>query len=186
MTTPFASFLDGLVRRGEALLSDRPDPDLADAEARALLARLFGRHALDVAGPRLAPDVAAAIDAGAVLWWAAWLCIERLDPIEPLERAVARLHDQARAPTPSRHLSVDLTFRLLPAIHRRSRAIEPGARLPALLEQALRAWPLSGVLADTTAPPTGDLGFAGHPGLVLLYEERLAANDRPAWRKVSA
>ncbi len=34
---------------------------------------------------------------------------------------------------------------------------------------------------DLDAEPLGPLDFAGHPGLQLLYAERLAAAPRAAW-----
>ena len=45
----------------------------------------------------------------------------------------------------------------------------------------LARWPLSGVLADLPGPPTAALDFGGHPGLQLLYAERLVGRERPAW-----
>src|SRR5438093_406611 len=44
-----------------------------------------------------------------------------------------------------------------------------------------RRWPLSGVLADIDEPPLLPVDLGGHPGLLLLYAERLARQRRPAW-----
>ncbi len=38
------------------------------------------------------------------------------------------------------------------------------------------------MLSDVAEPPLSSLEFERHPGLLLLYAERLAANDRRAWR----
>jgi hypothetical protein len=40
------------------------------------------------------------------------------------------------------------------------------------------------MLSDVAEPPLAPLDFGEHPGLLLLYAERLAANDRAAWRPV--
>jgi hypothetical protein len=49
------------------------------------------------------------------------------------------------------------------------------------LAHLLREWPLSGVLADLDEGPLTPSEFAGHPGLLLLYAERLAGSENPAW-----
>ena len=56
-----------------------------------------------------------------------------------------------------------------------------GDKLTALLEEVLRRWPLSGVLADIDEAPLTPLTFGGHPGLLMLYAERLAQHEKPAW-----
>ena len=75
-----------------------------------------------------------------------------------------------------------LLFRYLPVVHRRARALAPDDVLTRLLTDLLRQWPLSGVLADVADEPTTPLQLNDHPGLLLLYAERLLHNDRPAWR----
>src|SRR5581483_5630300 len=79
------------------------------------------------------------------------------------------------------HLSADLTLRLLPAIHRRARVRDVDDPLAVEVAELLRRWPLSGVLADLDGPPAGDVTFFGHPGLQLLYAERLVEHEKPAW-----
>jgi hypothetical protein len=88
--------------------------------------------------------------------------------------------------TPAHHLSADLMLHYLPQVLKRARGLDPSDPLIALLEDMLRRWPLSGVLSDVADAPIGSLDFAGHPGLLLLYAERLSANDRPAWRPVQS
>jgi hypothetical protein len=51
-----------------------------------------------------------------------------------------------------------------------------------ILGDLLRRWPLSGALSDVDGAPIGPTDFDGHPGLLLLYAERLDGHDRPAWR----
>src|SRR5262249_34334292 len=80
------------------------------------------------------------------------------------------------------HLSADLLLRYLPQVHCRARALSPDDNLTRLLTGVLRQWPLSGVLSDVAEGPTTPLQFSDHPGLLLLYTERLARHDRPAWR----
>ena len=83
--------------------------------------------------------------------------------------------------TPEQHLSGDLVLRLLPALHRRAKALLHGDVLPTQLEDVLRQWPLSGVLADIVEPPTTPIDFGTHPGLNFLYAERLAQHERVGW-----
>ncbi len=49
------------------------------------------------------------------------------------------------------------------------------------LKDTLRRWPLSGVLANLDEPPFSPVELAGHPGLLLLYAERLVVRHLPAW-----
>ena len=49
----------------------------------------------------------------------------------------------------------------------------------------LRQWPLSGVLANLPGAPNGDVRFAGHAGLQLLYAERLIEHENAAWMPAS-
>ncbi len=51
-----------------------------------------------------------------------------------------------------------------------------------ILSDLLRRWPLSGVLSGVEEGPLVEPEFGRHPGLLLLYAERLASDDRPAWR----
>ena len=153
-------------------------PTLAPEERAGVLAALrtaFDEHALDVAGPPVAFDPETAITAATVLARACWLLVGAAAK-EP-----AALKCRAEPKSPSAHLSADLTLRFLPAVYRRAklRGAEP---LAAEVETILRAWPLSGVLADLDGEPTAaDLEFGGHPGLQLLYAERLVATGRPGW-----
>jgi hypothetical protein len=83
--------------------------------------------------------------------------------------------------TPAQHLSADLIFRFLPALQRRAQALLTTDVLPEALAKVLRLWPLSGVLSDLADGPLSPTDFGGHPGLALLYAERLARHERPAW-----
>jgi len=103
--------------------------------------------------------------------------VQQTEPAEELERRLTLPPPRSAA----EHLSADLLLRLLPALHRRARALAPADPLCGRLTAILRDWPLSGVLADVAEPPVGSLAFEGHPGLQLLYAERLARNFKPAW-----
>jgi hypothetical protein len=88
----------------------------------------------------------------------------------------------SRAPrSASQHLSADLTFRYLPQILGRARALGPSDPFIGFLSDVMRQWPLSGVLSEVREPPLGPLDFGGHEGLMLLYAERLVRHARPAW-----
>jgi hypothetical protein len=70
-------------------------------------------------------------------------------------------------------------------VFRRARALRPTDALTGLLADVLRRWPLSGVLAEIVDAPLTSLDF-GHTGLRLLYAERLARHERPAWLPTGA
>src|SRR5207253_6819460 len=84
-------------------------------------------------------------------------------------------------PSAAQHLSADLVLRYLPQVYHRARAFAPDDALTQALAAALRQWPLSGVLADLEEGPLTPVDFHGHPGLQLLYAERLARHEKPAW-----
>ncbi len=172
---PFLEWLDRVLSAGESV-QDAP-PQLAPTELSAVEARLrvaFDCHRLDVAGPPLAFDSDVALRAATALARACWLLVGA-DEGDPVALALDV------TPSPPAHLSVDLSLRFLPAVYRRARMRTPGGPLTAELERVLRAWPLSGVLADLDGTPTIPLDFGGHTGLQLLYAERLVTTGRAGW-----
>jgi hypothetical protein len=113
-----------------------------------------------------------------LLAWSCWFLLNRAEPAHEIDR---RLPVLTPARSASEHLSADLLFRFLPQVHRRARAANPRDPLTLRLEDTLRRWPLSGVLAELDDPPLVEIDFSGHPGLLLLYAERLADHPRPSW-----
>jgi hypothetical protein len=177
--SPFAEFLDGLFRNGRAVLRDRPRSEAyKDVDALELLKSIFAEYRLQIAGPDIDFDAGAAVAAAELLSHACWFLLSRDEPDAELERSI-------RLPGPPRsaaaHLSADLTLRFLPQVHHRARARDPADRLTKLLAEVLRGWPLSGVLSDVEAGPSVPTDFGSHPGLLLLYAERLAGNEKPSW-----
>jgi hypothetical protein len=168
---PFVDWLRRLLTHGEAVL-DGP-PQFTDA-AGPVLATAFADHVLDVAGPPIPFDANAALAAARLLADACWRLVAPDD-------GPVRLPPLGEPRTPAAHLSADVTLRFLPAVYRRAAVRSPDDLLAAALAEVLRRWPLSGVLADLKAPPAGDLTFGGHPGLQLLYAERLLGRELPAW-----
>jgi hypothetical protein len=173
--SPFADFLQRVLDDGEAVFLGPPSGN-GDTEARNVLADAFADHALDVAGPPIAFDPAAALAAAHVLADACW----RL--VAPTAAAVAPVGEPH---TPAAHLSADVTLRFLPMVYRRAAARAMNEPLVAELANTLRRWPLSGVLADLPSAPAGALDFGGHPGLQLLYAERLIDHEKAAWLPVA-
>ncbi|VTR95016.1 Uncharacterized protein OS=Singulisphaera acidiphila (strain ATCC BAA-1392 / DSM 18658 / VKM B-2454 / MOB10) GN=Sinac_2121 PE=4 SV=1 [Gemmata massiliana] len=172
---PFHDWLDRVLDSGESV-QDAP-PHLAPAERTAVEARLrsaFDLHALDVAGPPVAFDPDTALRAATILARACWLLVGTEE-----NESVALTLPPTEAP--AANLSADVTLRFMPAVYRRARARDPDSPLVTELDRLLRAWPLSGVLADLDGAPTPPLDFGGHTGLQLLYAERLVATDRPGW-----
>jgi hypothetical protein len=143
-----------------------------------LLRRAYASHRLSVAGPLIPFDAPAAQSAAAFVLHACWFSVSRAEPDAVLERCLTL---PAAVATPAQHLSADLLLRFLPQLHRRARAHNPEDRLTTLLAEVLRRWPLSGVLSEVADGPLTATTFGGHPGLLLLYAERLALHAKPAW-----
>jgi hypothetical protein len=176
--TPFAQFLTQLFDSGEIIFRE-PPMDRPSAHAVAILADAFGAHALNVAGPPIAFDPSTATAAAEFLRQASWALVNRDERARELKR---RLKLPGPAVTPSQHLSADLVLRYVPQVLRRARGLDSSDPMVEILAQALRSWPLSGVLSDLSDGPLVPLDFGGHSGLLLLYAERSLGNDRPAWR----
>jgi len=172
-----ADFLEELFSRGEVLLRDPPHTEPDSPRAREILNESFAEERLRIAGPPIDFDADTATHAAAVLWRACWFLLEHDEPPATLEKLlVLPPHATAAA-----HLSADLTLRYLPQILRRARSLSADDVLPRLLSKILREWPLSGAHADVADEPLSPLTFADHPGLMLLYAERLADHPKPAW-----
>jgi hypothetical protein len=175
----FVEFLESLLHEGKVILRARPQMEAsAKKSAERLLAAAYADHGLDVAGPPIAFDAAAALTAAEQLWYAAWFLLKRDDPAEEIDKHLAPRTPPASA---AQHLSADLLLRFAPPIHRRARSQDPADHLTKRLEELLRRHPLSGVLADIEEGPLTALRLGDHPGLQLLYAERLAEKPRPAW-----
>jgi len=177
---PLTDFLESLFDDGAVTFSDRPVaiPDDRRA-ARDLLDRVFAAQRLSVAGPPVAFDADTALAAAEFVRWACWFVVNRDEPAAEVERM---LTVPPEPQTAGQHLSADLTFRYLAQVHRRARALSPDDPLTVRLEETLRRFPFSGVLADVAVGPTTGLAFDNHPGLQLLYAERFAKHARTAWR----
>jgi hypothetical protein len=175
----FVEFVRRLLTDGSVVLHHRPTVEAAErAEARVLLADAYDDYRLDVAGPPLPFDAATALGMAERLWLACWSLLRRDEPPEAVERALALPPPPASA---AQHLSADLVLRFLPQVHRRARALDAADGLTRRLTELLRDWPLSGVLSEVEEGPRTAPEFDGHPGLLLLYAERLAGRPRPAW-----
>lgn len=174
MSAEIVSWLTGLLDRGVSVQTRPPEPGtFATPEVVARLREAFERHALAVAGPPLpfAPEVS--VEAAGVVASACWRLV--CDPDES-----ARPVRMGTPRTAADHLSADMLLRFLPAAYRRAVA-RADAGLVGELEAVLCRWPLSGVLAEPDATPAPALDFFGHPGLQLLYAERLGDAPRPSW-----
>jgi hypothetical protein len=172
-------FLEGLIGDGRVVFRERPDLAPRDRDrAEELLREFFDDEALGLAGP--APQ----FDAKAALWAAEWTrlaCWLLLSRSESAGLVGEVLRVPAKAGTPGQQLSADLTFRYLPLVHRRARALSPGDLLTTRLEELLRRWPLSGVLSDVQEEPLTPLDWGPYPGLGHLYAERLARHPKTGW-----
>jgi MoxR-vWA-beta-propeller ternary system domain bpX4 len=176
----FQDFLTQLLDHGQIVFRSAKAPHDGPTEHDvALLAEAFDTFALSVAGARIAFDARTACEAAELVRQSGWAMVQRDDRLADLKR---RLKMTGPPQTPSQHLSADLMLRFVPQIIKRARGLDPSDPLSGLLGEVLRRWPLSGVLSDVEEGPLIALDFGGHPGLLLLYAERLSQNDRPAWQ----
>ena len=174
-----ASFLERLLTHGEIVYGPRPQNPAGDrAGCVRLLESAYENARLEIAGVLIPFDAETALAAGWFVALAGWYLVCDEEPTEKLE---ANLVLPTRERTGTAHLSADLTLQFAGTIHRRARSRAADDPLTRLLERELRRWPLSGVLADLSAEPVGDLSFGGHPGLQLLYAERWAKYPKPHW-----
>lgn len=176
----FGEFVTRLLEEGRIVLgTDSPRFEAPTDHDTAALADAFAAHALTVAGPPIPFDPRTAIEAAELVRQAAWALVDHREAPESLQQRLLMARDPVSA---SHHLSADLVFRYLPQILKRARALDPTDPLVDILADVLCRWPLSGALSDVEEPPITPVDLNGHPGLLLLYAERLAESDRPAWR----
>jgi len=168
------AWLTRLLDQGESVQHAAPDLErLSTPTAVNVLRQAFARHSLAVAGPPLPLVEKVAVTAAGVVALACWRLVGDPEPTPPPLR-------MGRPATVADHLSADTLLRFLPPVLRRARARDD-TTLTAELETVLCAWPLSGVLGELEPEPTSDVEFGGHPGLQLLYAERLGPAPRGAW-----
>jgi len=172
-----APFLHHLLATGEAKFTEPPEPDDA-REVQTVLRRTFAEYRLEVAGPPIEFDPATAAAAALFTARACWFVVSRDEPTEVVSAVLEPLDVPQSA---AAHLSIDLTLRYAATVYRRAHAQNPADVLATRLVETLRRCPLTGVLTGIVDDPTGDLTFASHHGLELLYAERLAEHFRPAW-----
>ena len=166
-------FLLTLFEEGRIVLKGRPEPSEADRPAALrVLEAAFDLHRLDIAGPPISFDARSALAAADLVRRAGWFLVNRSESVRGDGAVVADAtpsNHGERAPLGRRLVPVPPTG--LPA-GPIGRAWGLAGEFPGRL--APSAWPLSGVLSDLEEGPkdVGDLG--GHPGLWMLYAERLA------------
>lgn len=170
-----ASFLEDLLYDGCIRL--RPDAERlrASTETAEMLEQAFVVYRQEVAGAPIDFHPQVAVAAALLIENIAW-CLLGVN-----DGAATDVAMRGKPRTASEHLSADMLLRFVPQLARRARGQALTAPLTQTLEDIMRRWPLSGVLADVSDPPLTPLDFAGHPGLLLLYAERLALNEKPDW-----
>jgi len=174
-----SSFIVRLLNEGSIRYTERPSAaHKSDPEAVTVLQKAYLSHRLEVAGPLIPFDAETALDAAQLVRQAAWFLVSHDEPEPELERHIVLPGPPSTA---AQHLSADLMLRYAPQLHRRALALNPDDLLARKLTTILRQWPLSGVLADIEEGPTIPLQFEDHPGLRLLYAERLAHHKKPEW-----
>lgn len=172
----FTSWLTGVLAEGHSTLRSSPALTKAERpEVERLLTDAYDVLQREVAGPTIPFDFTVALRSAERLADACWH-LAALPADAPLpERHIGE------PASPSDHLSADLMLRFLVSVRRRAALRGPSDSLAAWCDTVLRAWPLSGGLAGGRGGPTTPVNFGGHPGLLTLYAERLAARPEPAW-----
>jgi hypothetical protein len=173
-----AAFLRSLLTDGSVILRERPVLSSSERAASAFLAKEYSSHQIQIAGPPVAFDAETAVTAAGWVWSACWFLVSHDEDPGLVESA---LTSPAPPTSPAAHLAADLTLRFLPGVYRRAVAVAADDVLTRSLARLLRLWPLSGVLATVTEAPLTPPVFEDHPGLSLLYAERLADHFKPAW-----
>lgn len=164
----FQNWMAQVLATGHSVQTARPS--LGRDERPALLAILrddFEARQLSIAGPPVSFDPDAAITAAELLAGACW-SVASGEITNTLEAGIAVPNG------PASNLTADGCLRLLPSVYRRARVVAHDGALVSALDRVFRTWPLSGVLACLDGKPVTAPDFAGHPGLQLLYAERLA------------
>ena len=160
--------------------SDRPSAARSDfAASSGVPFRRVQDPQPAVAGPPITFDSETAAAAAEFLRQSSWALVNHDERMGDLEK---RLNMPGPPRTPSQHLSADLTLRYLPQVLRRRCGLNPDDPLVERVATLLRYWPFSGVLSDVVEAPIEPVDLGSHPGLLLLYAERLIKNDRPSWR----
>lgn len=181
--TELAAFLDRLFADGDVVFAAPPRRAAAnDPAVMALLRSAYEDCRREVAGPQLPFRPETALAAAEFLRHACWFLLSRQEPAEVVERELRFGVPRELAD----HLSADVLLRYLPLVERRARALDPSDTLSRRLVEVLRAWPLSGVLADLVETPLTAPNFDGHRGLLMLYAERLSAHEKPSWLPTEA
>jgi hypothetical protein len=172
------NFLHELLLEGTITHQERPRPEAPPvAEALRLLQKAYATHCLSITGPEISFVPELALAAAEVVRHASWFLLSHQEPPEHVQ---AQLRMPRTPMTPGCHLSVDVTFRYLPTLHRRAQARDATDVLSVRLNELLRQWPFSGILGAVEEPPLTSLEF-GHPGLQLCYAERFVTHAKAAW-----
>lgn len=181
--TSILDLTQALLYEGHLVLESRPSFTISTpvqtAEIQTLLREAFESFLLTIIGPPLEYRPKVGLEALRIVSEACWFLVSTDEDPAELTEALTPSWKLADA---SAILSADLLFRYLPAVHRRARAKSADDVLTKALESLLLTHPLSGLLSDIREAPSGDLGFAGHLGLMTLYAERFTRHPKPNWK----
>ena len=172
----FTHWLTSVLTEGHSTLTAAPALTPAERPAvERLLRAAYARLQCEVAGPPIPFDLDLAVRIARLLADACWH-LAALPPETPLPS-----HTLATPASASEHFTGDLLLRFLVSVRKRATLRGPADPLANWCKSFLRAWPLSGVSMHCRDGPTTPLTFDGHPGLAMLYAERLAAHPEPEW-----
>jgi hypothetical protein len=172
-------FLERLLHEGRAVLRSPPTLSEGDAaDALLLLKQAYKDYTLEIGGDSPRIEEKTALAAAECVRQACWFLLNRDEPAEEIGKRVVM---PGRPKSAADHFSADLTLRYASPLYQRAKAICPDDPLPNRLADILRHWPLSGVLASLPEGPAEPVKLDGHLGLMMLYAERLARHEKPAW-----
>lgn len=174
MESSFVQWLIRVLEHGESIQGGPPEFKPSDRDKIiSILTESYQKYSLEIAGPPVEFNERLALKASIFLASACWALVSDDVKIIPTwEQSPESVSD---------HLSVDLLFRFLPGVLKRSRLRDPDCKLCQTLVEVLCNWPLSGILADLEDKPATDLQFFNHYGTQMLFAERLLSINRVEW-----
>ncbi|WP_354580336.1 hypothetical protein [Hymenobacter sp. UYP22] len=185
VTMTLAEFIEEIWTAGTCTVSPAPMP-VEEENELAALAWLQRCYAEDI---RHQPAPMPAFEAAAALWAARFLYrAVQLTVLRELDDTAVRvwLQEFPGLGTPEAQYSADLLLRHLPDLLRLCQGLAPADALVLHLQATLVRWPLSAVGAKLPDLPD-PAPVLGHPGLRLLYADRLLAiRDLPLARHPAA
>ena len=160
------------------------DDSARDGRVLGLLREWHREAQLDLAGPSLAFDAAAAAWGAKLLFRAAWFYLDRESESDQVAAMLAE--PMPGAATPAAVFSADLTLQWMPGVFRLARTLAPGDPLLIALRKLAVALPLSGVGVEPEMEAVLPVltSLQAHAGLWQLFIDRVVQSNARWWLRV--